>query len=327
MKKIKKILLIRFSSIGDIVLCSPVIRCTKTKYPNAEIHFITKKDYAGILEHNPHISKCISIDKDINATIPSLKKENYDIIIDLHKNLRSLRLRSRLRAKPYTFKKLNIKKWLFTNFKINLLPKKHIVDRYFEGIKPLGIKNDNMGLDYFISNDTKNPIIQKKYIAFAIGAKFITKIMPPEILTNIIKEIDYEIILLGGKTDVNNAKEIIKLNPNKEIINYCGRLSLDESAAVIKNALAVVSNDTGLMHIASAFSKRIVSVWGNTVPDFGMYPYMPTLKINENWMISEVKNLKCRPCSKIGYDKCPKKHFDCMYKQNVNKIISFLHSN
>jgi len=326
MKEIKKILIIRFSSIGDIVLCSPIIRCTKAKFPNAEIHFITKKQYAEIINANPDISKCISIDKDINPHLSSLKKESYDLIIDLHKNLRSRRLRSKLRVKTYSFKKLNVKKWLLTNFKINNLPKKHIVDRYFDGLKKLGVLNDNKGLDYFIPNDTTNPLANKKYTAFAIGAKYYTKRMPVEILREIITETHSDVVLLGGETDIETSKEIIKLLPNKKIINYCGKLSLSESAAIIKDASIVVSNDTGLMHIAAAFSKRIVSVWGNTVPDFGMYPYLPELKINEDWMISEVKDLKCRPCSKIGYHSCPKKHFNCMKKQDIAKIISFINA-
>jgi len=326
MKEIKKILIIRFSSIGDIVLCSPIIRVLKSRYPNAEIHFITKKQYASVIANNPYISKCISIDKDIQPHISFLKKECYDLIIDLHKNLRSYRLRSKLRVKTYSFKKLNVKKWLLTNFKLNLLPKKHIVDRYFEGVKSLGIENDNNGLDYFISKDIQNPIVEKKYVAFAIGAKYFTKRMPAEILSQIIKEISYDVVLLGGETEIELAKEIMHLLPNKEIINYCGKLNLDESATVVRDAFVVVSNDTGMMHIATAFSKSLVSVWGNTTPDFGMYPYLPILKRNVDWMISEVENLRCRPCSKIGYDSCPKKHFDCMKKQDVTKIISFINA-
>ena len=220
MKEIKKILIIRFSSIGDIVLCSPIIRCTKAKYPNAEIHFITKKQYADIVNVNPYISTCISIDNDINPHISSLKKESYDLIIDLHKNLRSRRLRSKLLVKTYSFKKLNIRKWVLTNFNINHLPQKHIVDRYFDGIKKLGVLNDNKGLNYFMPNDTTNPLANKKYTAFAIGAKYYTKRMPVELLSEIITKTHSEVVLLGGETDIESSKEIIRLLPNRKIIKY-----------------------------------------------------------------------------------------------------------
>ena len=110
------------------------------------------------------------------------------------------------------------------------------------------------------------------------------------------------------------------LLPNKEIINYCGKLNLDESATVVRDAFVVVSNDTGMMHIATAFSKRLVSVWGNTTPDFGMYPYLP----NEQSKIIQVEGLKCRPCSKIGYDKCPKKHFKCMNDIDEERIVDLV---
>ena len=99
-------------------------------------------------------------------------------------------------------------------------------------------------------------------------------------------------------------------------------LNLDESALVIKNAETVITNDTGLMHIAAALNKKVISLWGNTVTDFGMYPYMP--QSPENYKVVEVKNLKCRPCSKLGFEKCPKKHFRCMMEIDENEIISLI---
>jgi len=118
------------------------------------------------------------------------------------------------------------------------------------------------------------------------------------------------------------AHEIEKINHDR-IINKCGVLTLGQSASLIKNARLIITPDTGMMHIASAFNKNIVSIWGNTVPELGMYPYMP--KNNNGYSIHEVANLKCRPCSKIGFKECPKQHFNCMNQQNVNQILEKIH--
>jgi ADP-heptose:LPS heptosyltransferase len=103
------------------------------------------------------------------------------------------------------------------------------------------------------------------------------------------------------------------------IYNVCGTLALAGSAWVIKGADAVITPDTGMMHIAAAFNKRVISVWGNTIPAFGMYPFLPN---HEQSYLSEVKGLSCRPCSKIGYAKCPKGHFNCMEQQDIPTIIA-----
>ncbi|MEO6845287.1 MAG: hypothetical protein ABI184_08940, partial [Ginsengibacter sp.] len=146
-----KFLIIRFSSIGDIVLTTPVVRCLRKKYPHAIIHYLTKKQFAGILQSNPYLDKVLLLDDDLKKTIEETEKENYDHIIDLHHNLRTLRIKNAIREIPFhSFHKLNIKKWIYTNFKINLMPHKHIVDRYMATVAKLGVLNDGLGLDYFI---------------------------------------------------------------------------------------------------------------------------------------------------------------------------------
>jgi ADP-heptose:LPS heptosyltransferase len=148
---------------------------------------------------------------------------------------------------------------------------------------------------------------QKGYIGFVIGAKHFTKQLPVEKIISICKKINKPIILLGGKEDAARA-EMIENAVGKNIFNACGKYNLNQSASLIKQATKVITHDTGLMHIAAAFKKEIISVWGNTVPAFGFTPYLP----DPNSRMVEVKNLSCRPCSKIGYDKCPKGHFKCM---------------
>lgn len=308
-----KILLIRFSSIGDIVLTTPVIRCIKEQINNPEIHVVTKKQFAFIYENNPSVTKVYGIQKKISEVIAALKKENYDYIIDLHHNLRSLQVKLALKKPSCSFNKLNMEKWQMVKFKINHLPAVHVVDRYLNTARELNVKNDGKGLEYFIpytdevNINTLPETHRHGYIAFVIGAKHFTKQLPDEKIISICKKINSPIILLGGKEDKLKAEKIaIAIGEN--IYNACGKYNLNQSASLLKQARKVITHDTGLMHIAAAFKKDIISVWGNTIPEFGMYPYLP----GNNSMILEVKNLSCRPCSKIGYSSCPKKHFKCM---------------
>lgn len=321
-----KILVIRFSSIGDIVLTTPVLRCLKHQLEgDVEIHYLTKKQYASILENNPNVNRIFSIEKSTNEVMDALQAESYDYVIDLHKNLRSSRAKKGLKALSFSFEKLNYQKWLLTNFKINKLPKIHIVQRYINAVKALGIENDGKGLEYYIPEKDEVSLKelpashQNGYIAFAIGAQHATKRLPTNKIIEICKKINQPIVLLGGKEDVVNGDQISK-KCGELVFCSCGKFNLNQSASLVQQAKSIITHDTGLMHIAAAFNVKTISVWGNTVPDFGMYPYFP--KNPDLFKIVENTNLSCRPCSKIGHDKCPKKHFKCMEEIDINSIIS-----
>ncbi len=315
----KKILLIRFSSIGDIVLTSPVVRVLKTQL-SCELHVLTKYKFSFLYTNNPYVDHVHTLQNDIDEVLPILKSENFDFVVDLQKNLRSFRVKKALGKPSASFPKLNGQKWLLVNFKVNRMPVRHIVDRYFQAVKDLSVTNDGKGLDYFVPENADadpssiNPGLSEGYIALAIGGQHTTKIMPVEKLVAVIEKIKFPVVLLGDQLDNTRGEEIVRQLNKLNVYNTCGQYSLDQSASIIRKSSAVISHDTGLMHIAAAFKKPVVSVWGNTVPDFGMYPYMPDAP--ELSIIAEVNNLKCRPCSKLGYQKCPKKHFRCMMLQN-----------
>jgi len=321
---LKKILIIRFSSIGDIVLTSPVLRCIKNQYPDAKLHFVTKVQYKGLLEYNPYIDKIHTLERNISKLIQQLWAENFDFIIDLHNNIRSHRICIALLKRVGRVYKLNFAKWIIVNTKTDLLPTLHVVDRYIEAASHINLKNDNKGLDFFLPpsmnlNQLNIPSVFKEnnYIAWVLGGKHNTKIFPAEKIINICSKLNFPIILLGDSNDQTNGELIAQAA--SIVYNFAGKLSLFESAMVVKNASVVVTNDTGLMHIAAAFQKKIVSLWGSTVKAFGMYPYMPQAKFD--YRIIEVANLSCRPCSKIGFKVCPKKHFKCMNEINENEVL------
>ena len=323
-----KLLIVRFSSIGDIVLTTPVIRALASLKERPEIHFITKKKFASTLTSNPYIDKLYFFEKEITEIASELKSENYTYIIDLHSNLRSRRLKLMLGVESKSFEKLNIKKWLRVKLKYNLLPDFHIVDRYLKTVDFLGIKKDDSGLDYYINEKEKKvamyftSLFSNGYHAFVIGGAHFTKQIPTEILIKIAQASTLPVVLVGGPEDKEKGN-IIKQALGEKAYNSCGAFSLNESAAIIEKCQKVVTSDTGLMHIASAFNKEILSLWGNTIPEFGMYPYFPKGSENKNH-IFEVKGLSCRPCSKIGFNECPKDHFNCMYQINIQEVISEL---
>jgi ADP-heptose:LPS heptosyltransferase len=263
-------------------------------------------------------------------------------VIDLHHNLRTLKVKKALDKPSFSFNKLNVGKWWYTNFKWNRMPDRHIVDRYLDTLSTFGVRNDGAGLDYFIPPEDEIKLHdiptshQAGYIGLVIGAALATKKLPLHKLKEICAGARHPLILLGGPEDADVAAQLAAIDPIK-IYNACGKFNLNESADLVRRAKLIVSHDTGLMHIAAAFKRPILSIWGNTVPQFGMYPYY-----GENYLsnyrpgphnglkgglpheMMEVEGLRCRPCSKIGYKKCPKGHFKCMELQPVGRVLEVI---
>jgi ADP-heptose:LPS heptosyltransferase len=333
-----KILVLRFSSIGDIVLTTPVMRTLKRQLDDSEVHFCTKENMKTVIAENPYIDKIHTLKNSLWQLIGELRAEKYDYIIDLHHNLRTFIIKTALGAyspfhaiKAYSFDKLNFEKWLLVHFKINRMPTDlHIVDRYMQTVKPLGVKMDKFGLDYFIPY---KDIVEKEwlpethqngYVAYVLGAQHNTKKLPLLKMIELCEKINRPIILLGDKNDkiladqieqyftdkyakMKDHEKVLSLGTQRTVIyNACGKFNLNQSASLLKESTVVFAHDTGLMHIAAAFKKTIYSIWGNTTPILGMYPYRTKYHVLEN------NKIKCRPCSKIGFKECPKKHFKCM---------------
>jgi ADP-heptose:LPS heptosyltransferase len=301
-----KFLIIRFSSIGDIVLTTPVVRCLKRQVATAEVHYLTKKAFRPILEANPYIDKIHCLEDDLSGIVAALREEDFDYVIDLHHNLRTLRVKRALGKKSFSFDKLNIEKWWYTNFKWNRMPDRHIVDRYMDTVASFGVKNDGAGLDYFIpAADELAPgdiptSHQAGYVGLVLGAALATKKLPFHKLQEVCERTEFPVVLLGGPEDAEVGERLAAIDPVR-IYNSCGKFNLNESAALVRQARVVVTHDTyyGPNYLANFMGG-----------EKGL-PYD----------IMEVKGLSCRPCSKIGYKKCPKGHFKCMEEQDIEKIV------
>lgn len=319
-----KFLIVRFSSIGDIVLTTPVVRHLKQQVEDAEIHYLTKAVYAPLLEPNPYIDHVHVYDGDIKASIAQLRKEGIDYVIDLHHNLRTARIKHGLRRIAFSVHKLNWLKWLYVTFKIDRLPQRHMVDRNLDTIKAFIDRQDDKGLDFFIPENSEVPIqslpetFHSGYVGLSIGAQHETKKLSPDSLVKLCQNLDCPVLILGGPEDQERGDYIVSSLPGRDILNGCGHYSIHQSASLVRQARVLITHDTGLMHIGAAFRRKIISVWGNTVPGFGMYPY----RANPSSVQFEVFGLSCRPCSKIGYQKCPRGHFKCMLEQDLDTLAS-----
>jgi heptosyltransferase-2 len=203
-----------------------------------------------------------------------------------------------------------------------MLPYEHIVDRYLDTASDLKVKNDGKGLDYFIDQhcNISEFDLPASYHVYALGAQHSTKKLPLNKQIELLQNINHTVVLIGGKEDEEAGIALAEVAPNA--INLCGKLSIDQSALVMQGSEKVYAHDTGMMHIAAALKKPIVSIWGNTIPEFGMGPYYGEHILSEQNQLLEVTDLRCRPCSKIGFDKCPKGHFYCMELQDFENLQS-----
>lgn len=311
-----KVLVIRLSSIGDIVLTTPILRAIKEQLPDTELHFLTKKANEQVVACNPHLDKVHIYDSQNKKFLfKALQAEKFDAVIDLQKNYRSKQVVHTLKVVSSSFNKLNFLKWMCVRMKLNFLPDVHIVERYFDAVLDLGVLNDQKGLEFFIPKDSEFDeddfpmVFEDGFVAVVLGGQHETKRIPASKIVEIASILHKPIMLLGGK-DVANVGDEIVATLGDRAYNGCGKYSLYHSCSILNQADCVITGDTGLMHIAAAFHKPIAVLWGNTIPEFGMYPYMPGERnLFRNF---EICTLRCRPCSKLGYNHCPRKHFKCM---------------
>lgn len=326
LSKLGKILIIRLSSLGDILLTTPLIRSIKNQFPKIDIDFILREEYSDILKLNPYLNRIIKFtrDEEKNTGLLNLiNNDNYDLIIDLQNNLRSKKIVSKFNAQSLIFSKSNWKKFLLVNFKINKLKDEpQIPIRYSQTIPDL--KLDKKGLDLFTTHSVDNRIIGKtNLIGFCPGARHFTKRWPKEYfieLGNKLTQAGYLIVLFGGKIDKELCADISTMIPDSvDLSNFDDIL---QTAADMKLCKVIVCNDSGLMHTASATETKVITIFGSSVKEFGFTPY------NCYNLILENNSLTCRPCSHIGKSRCPKKHFDCMKAIKPSfvfeKVVSFI---
>lgn len=306
----KRVLIIRLSSLGDILLSTPLIRSINKKYPDLQIDFILKEQYKEILQFNPYVSKIFSYPaerREKRQLFKALKKNKYDLVIDLQNNFRSLRLRWLINARSVVFNKKSLSKFLLVKFKYNTMRNAAPIPKRYA--KVLGnFQLDEEGLDFQIPHSIDSQLTDfNRYIGFVPGSRHLTKMWPKQYyadLGNLLMSKGYLIVLFGGKSDIQICYELSVKIPGS--INLCNENKIFNTAIDMKKCRAVVANDSGLMHVACSLNICVLAVYGSTVKEFGFMPYKCKSSILENI------GLYCRPCSHIGRDTCPENHFRCM---------------
>jgi lipopolysaccharide heptosyltransferase II len=327
-----KTVVFRLSSIGDIILSSPLLRGLRSAAgPAARIDFVVKKQYAELVKFNPHLSIVHEYDEatgldGLHQLGEELRAEQYGLVVDIHNNLRTKYLRRRCEgAEIVQVSKQGLERWILVHLKKNIYKDNvPVAERYLSTVSRFDVVNDGKGLEIFIPDEIQFGVTSRmgslrlhryrKVIGICPGAKHFTKRWPQEkfaaIASRLSREFEAKIFIFGGVDDRQPGTEIAaviaKETGEQSITNFAGTLRLLETAAAMEYCDLIITNDTGLMHLASARQKKILAIFGSTVKEFGFFPY------GTESVVLERNDLSCRPCSHIGRNSCPEKHFRCM---------------
>jgi lipopolysaccharide heptosyltransferase II len=334
-----KTLVIRFSSVGDIVLATPLLRVLRSRFPKGQIDFVTRREYAELVRSNRNLNRTYEYDaskgfEGLRTLKNTIKAEKYDLIVDIHDSLRSKYLRSLRGPRRVVVDKRILERSMLVNLKKNIYRGiVSVVDRYIETVSHLGVENDGKGLELHIPDEILFGVSGKlaalkldrfeKVVGLCPGARHFTKRWPAEKFARVgaafAQKMDAKILLLGGPDDESLCRQIGWTLNNEAGVdratNLAGQLTLLETAAAMQYCDVIVTNDTGLMHLATAMQKKIVAIFGSTVKEFGFFPYDPSA------VVIERREVACRPCSHIGRAECPERHFRCMTEIEPEEVF------
>jgi len=337
-----RVLIIRLSSVGDIVLSSLLVRVLRQHFPQSEIDYLVKAEFSELMQHNPYLTRVIQFPTngtfhDLRSLRRDIRQRNYGVIIDIHDSLRSRYLCFGAH-RAVRIDKRRIARFFLVKFKWNLYGwfggAPSVAERYLETVRQFGITNDDNGLELFVPDSAHEKVnaflassrfnSSKPLIAVCPAAKHQNKMWPQErfaeAAATLGTDLNAGIVLFGsGPEEEYRARDIEdqirKRAPEVPVLNGTGQLSLLEAAALMDHCCLVFSNDSGLMHIAAARKRKILAIFGPTVQEFGFFPFGTTSSVVEN------ATLSCRPCTHIGLPDCPKRHFKCMNDLSVSEVL------
>ena len=329
----KKILIIRLSAMGDVLLTTPLLRLLKKKFPEAEIDFLVKQEYSSLISTNPYIHQIWIFSQSNNffefiKLCLQMRNIQYDGIIDLQVNVRSFFLwilsnaKWKVRYKPWRWKRFLLVH-LHRNYYKTDMP---VPLRFLSALLPWGIQDDGLGLELKVDEKAKCVVrshmknrgigLMNRIVVLAPGASKMTKRWPSEnyaAVGNYCNSRNYKVVLVGGDQDCQACEKVTKaMDMLPE--NFSGKLSFQETAALVAESDLLVTNDTGVMHMGSALKKKVVAIFGPTTHHLGFMPFRTHSIVVE-------KSLSCRPCSYHGTDICSQGHFRCMKDIQVEDVI------
>ena len=336
MPTVNKILVFRISSIGDIVLTTELLRCLRNTFPDAQIDFVVKKQFADILRCVPFVSNVIELDSkkgfsELLAIRNQLKNEQYDVALDIHKNWRSLFVCNTIGAKQvFRFNKHVFRRWVLTTFHKDIYKEvRPVYLRFIDAAKQLGVVPDGKYTELVVPEQLgksmkdifvqANISFEKRIIALCPGASFSNKQWQVEkfqqLAKRVVLDFDAQVILLGGKKESEMCETIAS---ESGAVSFAGKFDLSQSIAALSMVSLTVANDTGMLHVSEALGVPVVGIYGPTARQFGYFPILPQSKV------AQIDNLPCRPCTKMGMNHCPKKHFSCMNDISVEMVLALM---
>jgi lipopolysaccharide heptosyltransferase II len=329
----RRILIIRLGAIGDVLLSTPVVRVLSERFPELRIDFLTKEAYISILKNHSNLNRVIGFSQKrgfraLHEILRFIRRGKYDAVVDLQNNLRS-RIFTRFSGVKFrkTFHSGRIKRFFLVHFRWNVYRDIQPVPlKYLRTVRDLGAEDDGKGLDLFVEPAAERSVRAKfkktgvrssePILALAPGAGRATKRWPCEQFANVglhFVRKGFQVVILGGPKDAD-ACESVRSRMSDSSVSFCGILTLQETAALLKHSVLLVTNDTGLMHMASALKKKTVAIFGPTTRHFGFFPFRSPAAVVET-------DLRCRPCSYHGTEHCPKRHFRCMLAISSAEVI------
>lgn len=338
-ESLHKTLIIRFSSIGDIVLSSLLVRTLRDRFPEAEIDYLVKSEYADLVRHNPHLSHVLEFSQvdELSEHRQRIRNAGYDVIIDIHDSLRS-RYLCLGHANVVRINKRKLARFLLVRMKLNVYDafggSPSVAERYLETVEPLGVKNDGKGLELFLGDGEVgcvSAVLKESgvsdgipFIGICPTSRHFNKMWAAEGFAEAGAKLAHDhscpVVVFGSTEESERCAEVAEMiekrQPQVQVLNLAGRLSLLETAAVMDRCSVIISNDSGLMHIAAARKRKVLAVFGPTVKELGFFPYGTVSTVVEH------KSLSCRPCTHIGLPHCPLGHFKCMKEISPGVVLA-----
>jgi len=326
------ILLVRFSAIGDILLTTPLLRALRARHPGARITYVTRTAFVPLLAHNPHLTEVIGWERGtpLSALAGRLRKAGFTHQLDLHGSLRSRLLRWRVGGRWTTYPKHRVPRAVLIRTKRSIYRDvRPVAERYFDAAGDLDVQPDGGPAQCFLSASSTRDAerfleaadigLSRQLIALAPGAAHATKRWPIHHWTELSHRLigmGNDIVVVGGPEDAGLAERLSPAFRGRGS-SAAGRFDLAGTAALLRRARALISGDTGVMHLATAVGTPVVALFGPTVERFGFFPYRAKAAVVQ-------KDLSCRPCSAHGSARCPRKHHRCLQDLMPEEVLEAL---
>jgi len=314
-----RILAIRFSSIGDILLTTPLLRAVRARYPEAHLAFLTKEPFAPLLADNPRLNDLMTLGAGESLThlADRIRARQYTHVLDLHGSLRTRGLRLLVRARWSGYRNHRLAREILIRGKRNVYPRDiPVPERYFDAVRKLDVRPDGEPPEFYLDDKARAEARAwlgsglgdaAPLVAVAPGAAHLTKRWPVEYWQDLVGRItarDFNVVVVGGPDDRAVAGEVARAGGTRAV-NAAGSFGLQGTGAIIASSRLLVSGDTGVMHMATGVNTPVIALFGPTVRAFGFFPYSREAVVLE-------RDLDCRPCTAWGTERCPLGHHRCL---------------